>query len=146
MRSNEYILRVARTPRTCMVCGRASPLVLVSATQPEIDFFYICAAHLGDRGFASELARPAAEPAAGHDTPAPAEKRAAEPAGAPETQVHTPTSAPTSSPASLPPLPAGSPPLHTRFALHREFYAQRCRRQAAVDAQRRAPQFPAVPR
>ena len=102
MSSNQYVLRAARTPRTCAVCARPSTLVLLSETVPQDDFFYTCAVHLDDRGFATKLRG---------DT----DKTRGE-------------------------------PLHSRYALHREFYAQRCRMFTLLDARRRAPQFPAVPR
>ncbi|KAL9940369.1 hypothetical protein V8E36_001074 [Tilletia maclaganii] len=54
---NHYIRRLAGTPRPCLVCYRPSPVVLVSVSIPNEDFFYICAGHLTDRHFATLIPR-----------------------------------------------------------------------------------------
>ncbi len=56
---NVYIHRQAGTPRSCFVCHKASPHVLVSQSIPTLDFLYVCHAHLADRHFATKLSDPA---------------------------------------------------------------------------------------
>ena len=61
---NHYIRRLAATPKSCLVCYRPSPHVLVSQSIPQADFFYVCASHLDDRHFATKIAPTAAKGAA----------------------------------------------------------------------------------
>ncbi|KAJ9476184.1 hypothetical protein PHBOTO_006300 [Pseudozyma hubeiensis] len=62
--TNIYIHRQAGTPRSCFVCYKSSPHVLVSQSIPTLDFLYVCHAHLADRHFASKLSDPASSPSA----------------------------------------------------------------------------------
>lgn len=56
--ANVYIHRQAGTPKSCFVCHKASPHVLVSQSIPTLDFLYVCHAHLADRHFATKLSDP----------------------------------------------------------------------------------------
>ncbi|KIS65783.1 uncharacterized protein UMAG_06163 [Mycosarcoma maydis] len=60
--SNVYIHRQAGTPKSCFVCYKSSPHVLVSQSIPTLDFLYVCHAHLADRHFATKLCDPASAP------------------------------------------------------------------------------------
>lgn len=57
--TNVYIHRQAGTPKSCFVCYKSSPHVLVSQSIPTLDFLYVCHAHLADRHFANKLSDPA---------------------------------------------------------------------------------------
>lgn len=57
--TNVYIHRQAGTPKSCFVCYKSSPHVLVSQSIPALDFLYVCHAHLADRHFATKLSDPA---------------------------------------------------------------------------------------
>lgn len=63
--TNIYIHRQAGTPKSCFVCYKSSPHVLVSQSIPTLDFLYVCHAHLADRHFATKLSDPASSPSAG---------------------------------------------------------------------------------
>ncbi|KAE8222962.1 hypothetical protein CF319_g3927 [Tilletia indica] len=67
--SNHYVRRLAGTPKSCLVCYRPSPVVLVSVSIPTHDFFYVCTTHLADRHFANRLPTPGEASAAGGDVP-----------------------------------------------------------------------------
>lgn len=60
---NVYIHRQAGTPKSCFVCHKQSPHVLVSQSIPTLDFLYVCHAHLADRHFATKLSDPASSSA-----------------------------------------------------------------------------------
>ncbi|EST06765.1 VPS4-associated protein 1 [Kalmanozyma brasiliensis GHG001] len=62
--ANVYIHRQAGTPKSCFVCHKASPHVLVSQSIPTLDFLYVCHAHLADRHFANKLSDPASSSSA----------------------------------------------------------------------------------
>ncbi|GAC95033.1 conserved fungal protein [Pseudozyma hubeiensis SY62] len=62
--TNVYIHRQAGTPKSCFVCYKSSPHVLVSQSIPTLDFLYVCHAHLADRHFATKLSDPASSPSA----------------------------------------------------------------------------------
>ncbi|CAD6886268.1 unnamed protein product [Tilletia controversa] len=69
---NHYIRRLAGTPKPCLVCYRPSPVVLISASLPSQDFFYICTSHLTDRHFANRIPTPGSSStaeAAGENVP-----------------------------------------------------------------------------
>ncbi|EPQ25638.1 uncharacterized protein PFL1_06775 [Pseudozyma flocculosa PF-1] len=188
--SNLYIHRQAGTPRSCFICYKQTPHVLVSSTVPSLDFFYVCLAHLGDTHFAKRVSTPAAPPSVASTSVQPdaatvsqadidrvkkeyderqrklKEKKEFDAAAAQESDkkgnkpssmtssifstlssavssvASAATSAATSSPSSpastagAAATPAGptSPtpttnqsPLHSKYALHREFYSQRLR-------------------
>lgn len=67
--NNIYIHRQAGTPKSCFVCHKASPHVLVSQSIPTIDFLYVCHAHLADRHFATKLSDPASPSTSGERLP-----------------------------------------------------------------------------
>ena len=157
--SNEYMLRMARTPNSCFVCYRPSVFVLVSLNAPQYDFMYVCLTHVEDRAFAmctkpapldakSNLTtssvdlvqRPNAPPAADGDGTTYLKSSSFIPATQhthqlEQTAVHTATHSSTTSKA---------PPIHAHYALHREFYAKRMR--MFKPRTRTIPVFPEVPR
>ncbi|PWN24016.1 DUF1742-domain-containing protein [Microstroma glucosiphilum] len=58
--SNHYIRRLTSSPKSCFVCSRPSPIVLVSNSAAAEDFFYVCASHLTDRHFATLIQKDSA--------------------------------------------------------------------------------------
>lgn len=60
MFANKYRKRLVSVSdkKGCFVCYKSSNTVLVNEV-PSSDFFYVCASHLTDKGFAIELAQPA---------------------------------------------------------------------------------------
>ncbi|KAL4402039.1 hypothetical protein ACI68E_001691 [Malassezia pachydermatis] len=93
------------------------------------DFFYVCLAHLTDRSFATRL-----DPS----TPL-SDEPAVQPASSSQSNATNEVQAATE---TLPPKDE-NPPLHSRYALHREFYAKRVRQ--FQPARTPIPTFPAVP-
>ena len=161
--ANAYLLREARTPRACAICHKPTPYVLSSESAPMYDNMYICRSHTSDRTLVTQLDTPA-DRAAAHarrtDVAKPSQediervvqewkdKQARSASDAQDKQAEKPAPAPEqppakqAAPATERAEPAAAlPPLHTRFALHREFFAQRVR----LLTPRRAPQFPSVP-
>ena len=160
--ANAYRLREARTPRPCFVCRKPTPYVLSSESAPAYDNAFLCRSHTTDRALVTPLDgghAPSAAPAAPDSLAAEVDKvvreyhskqsQATDPkADAPD---HAAPPPPSTDAAPKPPSAdvasarvddgAGLPPLHTRFALHREFFAQRVRQLTP----RRVPQFPSVP-
>lgn len=165
--ANAYRLREARTPRPCFVCRKPTPFVLSSESAPAYDNAFLCRAHTTDRTLVTPLDGDAAPRAA--PSTAPSAASGAAPSAAPDAlaaevdkvvrEYHSkqgkaadpPADAPAdaaapkaSSTNAAPESADGAsalPPLHTRFALHREFFAQRVRQLTP----RRVPQFPSVP-
>lgn len=156
--ANAYILREARTPKACGICRKPTVYVLSSESAPMLDNMYICGSHTSDRALVTRLDAGKApgpwaedvervvqewkdkqveqvkakhEQSASDKDKTPEEKGRAEDkagdAGAPD--------------AATPPAP--SVPIHGRFALHREFYAQRVRQ--LMPRKTPAPAFPTVP-
>lgn len=68
--ANVYIHRQAGTPKSCYVCHKQTPHVLVSQSIPTLDFIYVCHAHLADRHFATKLSDPASSPSSSTATTA----------------------------------------------------------------------------
>lgn len=58
--SNHYTRRLTSSPKSCFVCSRPSPIVLVSNSAAAEDFFYVCASHLTDRHFATLIQKDSA--------------------------------------------------------------------------------------
>ena len=173
--ANRYILRQARTPRAFLLCRRPSPYVMVSLSVPQIDFFYVCSSHLGDRTFCTqqstaEASRPAAQQAEAaqtgsvQETGVPKEEidkvikewqSKADPAQsaqykrAPDEQHNaSKSSAQHDATGAGQPVESANPiPLHAHYSLHREFFAKRLRMFSQADARHRASQlhFPGVP-
>lgn len=159
--ANVYILREAHTPRACAVCRRPTTYVLSSESAPMLDNMYLCLSHTTDRTVVTPLAsadrsgcsasavRPSAEEVnqvirewhAKHSSDT---KSGLPAAPAPHSEALPPRTPPTASPSGVPlapTVPQSGAPLHTRFALHREFFAQRVRQLTP----RRVPAFPSVP-
>ena len=157
--SNEYMLRMARTPNSCFVCYRPSVFVLVSLNVPQYDFMYVCLSHVDDRAFATCIKpapldaksnlttsslnptqTPNVPPAAEGDGTAYPKSSSLLPATQhtyhlEQTANHTATHTSTTS---------KEPPIHAHYALHREFYAKRMR--MFQPKTRTVPVFPEVPR
>lgn len=156
--ANVYILREARTPKACGICRKPTVYVLSSESAPMLDNMYICGSHTSDRALVTRLDAGKApgpstedvdrvvkewkdkqveEVKAKHDDRASDKDNSAKDKSSAEDKAGRADQPEATAPA------VPSVPIHGRFALHREFYAQRVRQLMPRKAP--APAFPTVP-
>lgn len=59
---NLYVARLVTQERPCFVCSKFTSVVLTSADNSNLDWFYVCRTHLGDRNFCTKLGGPPQSP------------------------------------------------------------------------------------